>query len=120
MTDLERVEVDLTLKIAVDNDPYKGLGNAIKLAMDKLAHMSMFVTSASVLRVSESSFGGMLGGIDVPYKIKELIKEGLNCDGAHHKQWYLEEVLKLLGYKIEDIRKEMSDAEYYAEEGIPP
>jgi len=34
-------------------------------------------------------------------KIKSLIREGLCTDGAHHKQWYLEEIGKLCGMKIE-------------------
>jgi len=120
MTDLERVEVDLTLKIGIDNDPYEGLGNAIKLAMEKLGDMSLFVTSASVVRVSNSSFGGMLTNIEIPTRIKSLVKSGLCTDGGHHKQWFLEEVLKLLGYKIEDIRKELDEEGYYAEEGVIP
>jgi hypothetical protein len=29
-------------------------------------------------------------------KIIELLAEGLQTDGAHHKQWYLNEVLTLI------------------------
>ena len=29
-------------------------------------------------------------------KMIELVIEALQTDGAHHKQWYLEELLKLL------------------------
>jgi len=34
-------------------------------------------------------------------KIKNLISDGLCTDGAHHKQWYLEEIGKVCGMKIE-------------------
>jgi len=42
----------------------------------------------------------------------ELARDGLHIDGAHHKQWYLEEILKSLG---EDLP---SEEEY--EPGIAP
>jgi hypothetical protein len=29
-------------------------------------------------------------------RIIEVLKDGLQTDGAHHKQWYLNEVLKLI------------------------
>ena len=33
-------------------------------------------------------------------RIIELIMDGLQTDGAHHKQWYLNEVLKILDSEI--------------------
>ena len=30
--------------------------------------------------------------------IRELLLEGLQTDGGHHKQWYLKEIFKALGY----------------------
>ena len=33
-------------------------------------------------------------------RIIELLKDGLQTDGAHHKQWYLNEVLKLINADI--------------------
>lgn len=33
-------------------------------------------------------------------RIIELLKDGLQTDGAHHKQWYLNEVLKLVDLQI--------------------
>lgn len=42
----------------------------------------------------------------------ELANEGLHIDGAHHKQWYLEEILKALGADLP------SEEEY--EPGIAP
>lgn len=32
--------------------------------------------------------------------LKELIEGGLSTDGAHHKQWYLEQIAELMGIKI--------------------
>ena len=34
-------------------------------------------------------------------KIKSLVREGLCTDGDHHKQWFLEEIGKVCGMKIE-------------------
>lgn len=56
-------------------------------------------------------------------KIKDLCLDGLSTDGAHHKQWYLEEILKNI---LEEDEKAMTLEEYkeendlYWEEGIPP
>ena len=33
-------------------------------------------------------------------KALELALEGLTIDGAHHKQWYLEEIVKALGCDV--------------------
>jgi len=37
--------------------------------------------------------------------IKALALSGLLTDGGHHKQWYLEEILKALGYDLKDLRE---------------
>jgi hypothetical protein len=34
--------------------------------------------------------------------LEDLFVEALTTDGAHHKQWYLEEISKLLGIEIDD------------------
>lgn len=47
-------------------------------------------------------------------KIKKLAIEGLTTDGGHHKQWYLEEILKIVGYNTKELQKI-----YDWEEGIP-
>lgn len=31
---------------------------------------------------------------------REIAKEGLYCDGAHHKQWYLEQIIEALGEEL--------------------
>lgn len=36
------------------------------------------------------------------YKISGLIKEGIETDGAHHKQWYLEKIADLLNIDLPD------------------
>jgi len=32
--------------------------------------------------------------------VKDLIIEGLTTDGAQHKQWYLEQIAKVLGIEL--------------------
>ncbi len=54
-------------------------------------------------------------------EIKVLCLDGLGTDGAHHKQWYLEEILKKLGYSVKILRRLAAEKdEYLGEEGIPP
>jgi len=118
MTIKERIEVDLTLKVGVDFDPHDGVGSAINKTIYRLGDMSMFVTVASAITCGGT--GGILSSIDTPGRIKRLIKWGLNCDGGHHKQWYLEQILEMLGYNIEDTRKEIEKEGYYAEKGVVP
>jgi len=38
-------------------------------------------------------------------EIRKLALEGLDCDGSHHKQWYLEEILKIVipGIILEEL-----------------
>lgn len=47
-------------------------------------------------------------------QIELLVKEALCTDGAHHKQWYLEQILKLMGWTEKDLSYR------YWEEGIAP
>ena len=47
----------------------------------------------------------------------ELVIDALCCDGEHHKQWYLEEILGVLCDSI-DI-KELRDQHDW-QEGTPP
>lgn len=49
-------------------------------------------------------------------KIINLSVEGLCCDGGHHKQYYLEEILKLVTHEHDFI--ELKDLNEW-EEGIP-
>ena len=48
-------------------------------------------------------------------QIKELAREGAQTDGGHHKQWYLEEILRL----IDPLESEFYE-KYVGKEGIPP
>lgn len=51
------------------------------------------------------------------YSLSELCFEGLQTDGAHHKQWYLEQILKrVLGPEKYETLKDSYDWE----EGIAP
>ena len=72
-------------------------------------------------------------------EILELCIYGLKTDGGHHKQWFLEEIIKKLDYDIIEISREIleeeaeetgenpddyrdsyCDGEYLWEDGIPP
>lgn len=55
--------------------------------------------------------------MEITQKIKELIFNGLCTDGAHHKQWYLEQIAEHLGY---DPTSEEDYEEYLPEPGIAP
>jgi hypothetical protein len=44
--------------------------------------------------------------------VRDLIIEGLSTDGGHHKQWYLEQIAKVLGIEL------TTELDY--EKGIPP
>lgn len=64
-------------------------------------------------------------GIVNKHKIKEHCISGLITDGGHHKQWFLEEVIKMLGYNLDKIKKEEStpnkNGDWYEwEDGIAP
>ena len=47
-------------------------------------------------------------------EIEVMVTDALYTDGGHHKQWYLEEILKLMD------REPVADPEYSYEHGIPP
>lgn len=53
-------------------------------------------------------------------EIYELCVEGLLTDGNHHKQWYLEEILKKSGYDLKILKERLNDKGYSWEAGIPP
>jgi hypothetical protein len=53
-------------------------------------------------------------------EIKDLCINGLMNDGVDHKQWYLEEILKVLGVNLEELRDELLKEDYDWEEGTPP
>lgn len=52
--------------------------------------------------------------------IKELCISGLLTDGAHHKQWFFEEILGTLGLDLNKLRAELEADDYSWEEGIAP
>lgn len=53
-------------------------------------------------------------------QVRELCIGGLLTDGAHHKDWYLEEIIKSMGFDIEKIREEEKKKGYEWESGIAP
>jgi len=53
-------------------------------------------------------------------KIKDLCIEGLEADGGHHKQWYLERILEELGHDLEELRKKEQELGYDWEPGTAP
>ena len=54
-------------------------------------------------------------------KAVALAKEGLYCDGGHHKQMVLEEILTALGIDVEQLYSEALEDPVYGEweRGIP-
>jgi hypothetical protein len=48
-------------------------------------------------------------------KVVNLAIDGLLVDGGHHKQWYLEEILKTFGVNLNELQKECE-----FEKGIAP
>lgn len=53
-------------------------------------------------------------------EIKKLAIDGLVTQEGHHKQWYIEKILKVLGYNLDDVRQEAYKEGYVWEDGIPP
>ncbi len=53
-------------------------------------------------------------------KIRELAENGLLIDGAHHKQWYFEQILLALGLDLDEVRKGLLEEGYDYEPGIAP
>jgi hypothetical protein len=57
-------------------------------------------------------------------KAKDYAIHGLLTDGAHHKQWILEQILIALGYDLEKIHEQLHSEnekeDYDWEPGIPP
>lgn len=53
-------------------------------------------------------------------KAREYAISGLGCDGGHHKQWFLEQVLISLGVDLDVLREEMERDGFSWESGIAP
>ena len=49
-----------------------------------------------------------------------IIVEALETDGAHHKQWYLEQLLFALGFNATEIKEKEILRGYDWDEGIAP
>jgi hypothetical protein len=58
--------------------------------------------------------------LDAIQKAKDLMIEALLTDGAHHKQWYLEEALKALDVDLDCLAAELRTDDYEWEPGIAP
>jgi hypothetical protein len=53
-------------------------------------------------------------------ELKDLAVDGLLTDGAHHKQWFLEQILIKIGVNLKRLRRELNKEHYDWEEGIAP
>ena len=53
-------------------------------------------------------------------KAISLAMDGLCTDGEHHKQWYLEQILKALGVNLKELNTKMQEDDYAWESGIAP
>jgi len=63
-------------------------------------------------------------GENIKDKIKELCVDGLVETAPHHKQWFFEEILRVLKYDIEKLKREahknLYDPEEIWESGVAP
>ena len=53
-------------------------------------------------------------------KLKRMTVEGLQTDGSHHKQWYLEQILISLDVDLDRLRRDLKSKGYEWEPGIAP
>lgn len=53
-------------------------------------------------------------------KAKQLAIYGLLTDEWHHKQWFLEEILKSLKVDLNELRKELQRDGYDWQDGVAP
>jgi hypothetical protein len=60
------------------------------------------------------------------FKVKKLVElekficDGMHTDGGHHKQWYLGQVLLMLGFTKEEVEKWLKYKDYDIDWGIAP
>jgi hypothetical protein len=57
---------------------------------------------------------------EIAEKIKELCIAGLLDDGSLHKQWFLEQILRVVGFDLAKLRGEMRAAGYEWTDSIIP
>jgi len=58
-------------------------------------------------------------GIDELAEVASLAFHGLMIEGAHHKQWCLEEILRIMGIDLEHARRYFNEYGYDWESGVP-
>ena len=49
-----------------------------------------------------------------------LATYGLTIDGAHHKQWFLEQIIESLGVSLPQLREQAIKGDWEWEAGIAP
>lgn len=59
--------------------------------------------------------GNPMSAISDIVKIEVLALEALEIGGGHHKQWYLEQILQIIGYELEELQEKAPH-----DEGIAP
>ena len=62
----------------------------------------------------------MTEGLLMKVVIFNLARNALETQERHHVQWYLEQILEVLGYDLEELRRQEQKAGYEWEPGIPP
>jgi hypothetical protein len=101
--------------------PYRAASWAIMARrLDFLARMSMMIAEMVNFTVYMSTLDGQSHANvsrDSRDKVVEFLILGLTTDGAHHKQWALEQAFLAL---CEDDYVEQSKKEFEWEEGISP
>ena len=53
-------------------------------------------------------------------KLQDLAMDGLLTDGGHHKQWYLEQIMEMLGINLDRLAEEFKLYDCEWEPGIAP
>ena len=53
-------------------------------------------------------------------KLQDLAMDGLLTDGGHHKQWYLEQIMEMLGINLDRLAEEFKLLDCEWEPGIAP
>lgn len=56
-----------------------------------------------------------MGAQNMVVTIEEIALEAIQVDGGHHKQWYLEQILEVCGWDMDELQKR-----HPHEEGIAP
>ncbi len=52
--------------------------------------------------------------------LKEILLAAHSWDGDHHKRWWIEQALILLGFNLKKLKKQTLEEGYSWEDGVAP